>query len=285
VEIKKNKKPVKYNNRNNNNNNNYKNIKIDQDNTYQSKFSSFNKQFLNGGNQRNRGFLEKNDPKLLDQLEIGDNTNNINDTEKIIYEMSDIYDDNLGDNLFLHCSWTVWTHREDCPDWTEKNYTNVYTINSVGTFWRFFNNFHLYDKSVNQFFIMRNKIKPIWEDNENIKGGKCSFKFDNSTKNNKMDIGVDLMICMCLLIMNETFLLNGNEINGISYAVIHKNVMIKIWSKNYSVNIPDKIPSTLIIKFNNILKNYNPFIKFIDKYNQVKRIENKISIKYKPIDE
>lgn len=244
---------------------------------------------LDGNDQWEKPFSKKNkykrdelDGKKLDGKKFyNENEDNIENenhesNEKQLYIETKNSALDLGNNMFLHCSWTVWTHKETCPDWTEKSYTNIYEIDSIGKFWRFFNNFHLFDKKENQFFIMRNKIKPIWEDNENRRGGICSIKFDSFSRPGKIDVGTEMMICICLLIMNETFLLNNEEINGISYAVKNRSVLIKIWSKNYTTNIPDKIPTSLMIKFDTVLRN-------LDRSHYAKKNENKISIQYKPI--
>lgn len=188
-----------------------------------------------------------------------------------------IDNDEMGNNLFLQSSWTVWTHQSDCPDWTEESYTNIYVINSVGSFWRFFNNFHLFDKSRNQLFIMRNKIKPIWEDNENRKGGICSIKLDCFNKQGKIDMGTDIMVCISLLIMNETFLTNNAEINGISYSIKNKSVLIKLWCKNFNYDITGKLPISLFNKLDTTLRSMDKF-----SYGS-RKSDNKMSIRYTPI--
>ena len=60
----------------------------------------------------------------------------------------------IGNTLYLHSPWSVFVHGTDCTDWTESSYTNIYMIDSIGSFWRFFNNFHMIDKTKNQIFIM-----------------------------------------------------------------------------------------------------------------------------------
>lgn len=229
---------------------------------------------------RNR--RDENDSKQLYDETGEDNQNDqaslVDQTcsDKQLYVETRLSAQDMGNNMFLHCFWTVWTHKEDCADWTEKSYTSVYEIDSIGKFWRFFNNFHLFDKKENQFFIMRKKIKPIWEDNENRKGGICSIKFDSFSRPGKIDVGTEMMISVCLLIMNETFLLNNSEINGISYANKNRSVLIKIWSKNYTTDMPNEIPTSLMIKFDTVLRN-------MDRSHFGKKTENKISIQYKPI--
>lgn len=182
----------------------------------------------------------------------------------------------LGNTMYLQSPWTVWVHKSDCQVWTEESYTNIYVINSIGSFWRFFNNFHLLDKSRNQFFIMRNKIKPIWEDNENRNGGICSIKLDCFSKHGKIDIGIEIMVCICLLIMNETFVQDNEEINGISYSIKNKSILIKLWCKNFSNKITDKLPIGLFNKLDNLLRNS-------DKMLFGRKSDNKISIRYTQI--
>jgi hypothetical protein len=168
-----------------------------------------------------------------------------NDTENIDY----------GDNLFLNTQYTVWVHRNDCNDWTESSYKSVYVIDSIGTFWKFFNNFHMLNKEENQFFIMKDKIKPIWEDNNNRIGGCYSMKLDCYDKNGKDDLASEVMISLCILIMNESLVPENGMINGISYSIKNRSVLIKIWTRNFNYNMEEKFPKGLLSKFNNIVKN------------------------------
>jgi len=197
--------------------------------------------------------------------------------------------DELGNNLFLYSQWTVWVHKSDCIVWTEDSYTNIYLINSWGSFWRFFNNFYLLDKSKNQFFIMRNKIKPIWEDNENRNGGICSIKIDSYGHNTYSgDLGSDVMTCISLLVMNETFLQNNEEINGISYTVKNKSILIKLWCKNFNDKIVNKLPFVFFNKLDQLLKttfNDNVRTSYTHSTNQhYKKNDKKLSIRYTKIE-
>jgi hypothetical protein len=176
----------------------------------------------------------------------------------------------LGNTKFLNSSWTVWIHKAnvgpETENWTEDTYTSIYVINSVGSFWRFFNNFQMLDKVNYQYFIMRNKIKPIWEDNDNRNGSICSFR---------VEYGPCAMTCMSLLIMNETFMTGNDDINGISYSIKHKSILIKVWYKIGTNKVVDKIP----IEFMNKL---DAFIKNNDKFG--KRDNSSITIRYSRIE-
>jgi hypothetical protein len=211
---------------------------------------------------------------VIDETDIVADTNNTNNTilnklmklekkrknvpepepiEEIEMTDEELYE-KCGYNKYLNSTWTVWVHRNDCQSWTEDSYQFLHTINSIGTFWEFFNNFHKLNKEENNFFIMRDKIKPIWEDNNNRNGGIESIKMDCYDKNSSIDIGCEAMICFCFLIMNETFISNGSNINGISYSIKNRSVLIKIWCKD-NIDIGNELPKSLINKLNITMKN------------------------------
>jgi len=197
-------------------------------------------------------------------------------------ENKQIYDDtaenlDMGNELKFNSHWTVWVHKSDNQDWTLHGYQKRYIINSIGTFWRFFNNFQFYDCYKNQLFIMRGEVAPIWEDMNNKFGGICSIKVDSTQRGFKTDISTEIFIAICMLIMNETFIANNEDINGISYAVKKKNILIKIWTKSFYENekFKDELPKPLINKFNSELQKqlvniFGPDYKMSVQYKQIK---------------
>jgi hypothetical protein len=206
--------------------------------------------------------------------------NNIPETakeDKVLY-IKNTFDSekDIGNLSFLNAQWNVWSHSHECQTWTEESYKNIYMIDSIGSFWRFFNNFHLIDKVSNQLFIMRNQIKPIWEDNENKKGGICSIKIDCPSRQGRVDTGSIIMTICCFLVMNETFIPSNNEINGISYSIKNRSVLIKLWTKNGSNNIINKLPITLLDKISQYIKNN-------ERSNFNNKNENKISLRFMQI--
>ena len=72
--------------------------------------------------------------------------------------------------------WNLWYHSEK-DNWKISGYRNIYTINNFSSFWKLYNN---WDKlggiTSKHFFLMKESINPIWEDDNNIKGGCWSFK-------------------------------------------------------------------------------------------------------------
>jgi hypothetical protein len=194
---------------------------------------------------------------------------------KIVYDENKNYGE-IGNDKKLNSYWTVWVHKTNCNDWTLSGYQKIYVINSIGSFWRFFNNFQLLNSYQNQIFIMREEIAPIWEDVNNKFGGICSIKIDSIQKGMKTDLSTEVLTLVSLLIMNETFTAQNKNINGISYSVKKRSSLIKIWTKTFSEehNFVKDLPVPLMNKFNTEMQKQNKNIQNSD---------GKISIQYKQI--
>lgn len=200
-----------------------------------------------------------------------------------ILENKQIYDENedygdIGNDKKLNSQWTMWLHQTDNNDWTLHGYQKRYVINSIGSFWRCFNNFQFFDLYKNQIFIMRDEIAPIWEDVNNKFGGICSIKIDSTQRGFKTDVSTEIFVSICMLAMNETLVMsNDTTINGISYAVRKKNILIKLWTRTYYEDnkFVEELPKTLVNKFNSELQKHLLGTQFENSY--------KMSIQYKKI--
>lgn len=231
--------------------------------------------------ERGEKNCDNGDDKWDNQYKKNKQRKYVTDTEnKQLYVENLEVSNELGNNKYFNSPWTVWIHKSDCTSWTEDSYTNAYMINNIGSFWRFFNNFQLIDKVKNQIFIFRNKIKPIWEDNENRNGGICSIKIDCHNRLGKYDIGSITMSCISLLVMNETFIQNCDEINGISYSIKNRSIFIKLWCKNYNTKITEKLPLGFLNKLDSLLESQE---KFSYNKKQDSKYDSKISIRYTQI--
>ncbi len=194
---------------------------------------------------------------------------------KILYEENKNYGE-IGNDKKLNSYWTVWVHKINSNDWTLTGYQKIYVINSIGAFWRFFNNFQLLNTYQNQIFIMREEIAPIWEDVNNKFGGICSIKIDSIQKGMKTDLSTEVLALISLLIMNETFVGQNKNINGISYSVKKRSSLIKVWTKTFSEghDFTKDLPVPLMNKFNTEMQKQSK---------NVLNNDGKISIQYKQI--
>ena len=76
----------------------------------------------------------------------------------------------------LNNNWTLWLHLPYDTDWSINSYKKVssfHTLEHCITLIEGINK-EIVEKCM--LFIMKNNIKPIWEDPENSKGGCISYK-------------------------------------------------------------------------------------------------------------
>jgi hypothetical protein len=169
------------------------------------------------------------------------------------YNVDEIY---KGDELELNDIWNVYTHSNSNNDWSIKSYELVEKIKNVGDMWRFLNIMDNLDKEKYQYFVMRKDITPIWEDNKNKNGGICSIAIKNRYNHNfDANVGICAFISICMLVMNETFVTENSIINGMSFSVKSRNVLIKLWVSDYedNENFHDKLPLALLRKLEDII--------------------------------
>jgi hypothetical protein len=165
-----------------------------------------------------------------------------------------------GDDMKLNSQWTVWIHENDNQDWDLASYESIYHINSIGSMWRFLSVFDNLNKNVRQYYIMRDGITPIWEDNNNKNGAICSIMIDNTTrggKNGRCDLGVDAFTALCILVLNESFVKDNNDINGLCYSIKSKSVLNKLWVRDFKKNekFGTKLPYTFLKALENLIIN------------------------------
>jgi hypothetical protein len=156
-----------------------------------------------------------------------------------------------GDDMRLNSLWTVWVHENENQNWDLASYESIFQINSIGNMWRFLNVFANLNKNVRQYFIMRDGITPIWEDNNNKHGAICSIMIDNTNRggrHGRHDLGVDAFTAMCILVLNESFVKNNHDINGLCYSIKSRSVLIKLWVRDFKINekFETKLPYTFL---------------------------------------
>ena len=124
----------------------------------------------------------------------------------------------------LSNTWTLWYHDINDNNWKLSNYTKILSYNDLETYinlYRTIDNF-----SAGMFFLMKDKILPLWEVKENKSGGYWSFKV---TKNKINSVWKDI----CSQIIGNTILDVDKMIyvNGVSLSPKINNCIIKIWLK------------------------------------------------------
>lgn len=137
----------------------------------------------------------------------------------------------------LNCKWVLWFHSPVDDDWTLDSYKKVIEISNIEEFWNAFH--YINDSHIcnSMFFIMRDGIEPIWEDQYNKEGGCWSFKI---SKKDVYNAWLELGIALCSERITSN-LEKSNTINGISISPKKTFCILKIWNNNSEENAPSFI--------------------------------------------
>lgn len=132
-------------------------------------------------------------------------------------------------------TWILWAHLPHDPNWNMDSYIQIASISYVEEMLSLIHS--LPDKLITDcmFFLMREHIKPIWEDEHNKNGGCFSYKITQ----NIPEIWRDL----CFSLSGKTLAnkLFSNTITGISISPKKKFCIIKVWMSTCNFQDPSQI--------------------------------------------
>lgn len=125
----------------------------------------------------------------------------------------------------LNDTWTVWAHLPHDTDWSIKSYKKIQNVNSVQEVISLTET--LPHKMIRNcmLFIMRDGIKPTWEDERNKRGGSFSYKVSNK-------IVPQTWKNLTYSLVGESLTDNSQvckTINGITISPKKNFCVIKIW--------------------------------------------------------
>jgi hypothetical protein len=125
----------------------------------------------------------------------------------------------------LSNKWNFYIHLQDVEEWDFSSYHNIQTIDNVEQAILLSDeiNFDLIKKTM--IFIMKNDIKPMWEDPENKQGGGFSFKVHN--KNIEY-----VWKKLFFLLIGNTLSKEHDSITGISISPKKSFCIVKVWMKD-----------------------------------------------------
>ena len=141
----------------------------------------------------------------------------------------------------LYDKWTLWAHLPHDTNWTFDSYIRILTFNSVHAIIMLLET--IPDEMITNcmLFIMRDGIKPMWEDPKNKKGGCFSYKINNK---NVSSIWKNLSYSL----VGESLTENTSVrpcINGITISPKKNFCIVKIWLANCNYQNPSVIAENL----------------------------------------
>lgn len=141
----------------------------------------------------------------------------------------------------LYRNWELWAHLPHDTDWSDKSYKKIMDIEYIEQIIQLYE--ILPEKMIKNcmLFIMKNGVKPTWEDDENRNGGCFSYKINNKSV---IDVWKNLTYSLMGEDISTNDELRGN-INGITISPKKNFCIIKIWLKNCDIIEPSLINSEL----------------------------------------
>jgi len=142
-----------------------------------------------------------------------------------------------SDHHNLRDNWTLWAHLPHDTDWTPKSYKNIFTMTTVEEAITITETLPEILVKNCMLFIMREGIKPIWEDVKNRNGGCFSYKVINK---NVYDVWREFTYALVgnTISTNDSFVAS---VNGITISPKKNFCIVKIWMSNCTFQNPDII--------------------------------------------
>ena len=130
--------------------------------------------------------------------------------------------------------WVLWAHLPHDTDWSLKSYIQIMQVESMEEVISLYNSIPPAMVKNCMLFLMRQNIKPMWEDPNNKQGGCFSFKVTNKNV-------PDVWKSVSYLLTGETLSKEKNfqdNITGITISPKKSFCILKIWMKNLEFQNP-----------------------------------------------
>ena len=141
----------------------------------------------------------------------------------------------------LYDKWTLWAHLPHDTNWTFESYIPILTFDSVHAIIMLLETIPEEMITNCMLFIMRDGIKPMWEDPKNIKGGCFSYKITNKSVSS-------FWKNLSYSLVGESLTDDINVrpgINGITISPKKNFCIVKIWLATCNYKNPTVISDSL----------------------------------------
>jgi len=123
----------------------------------------------------------------------------------------------------LRCPWTLWYHNPEDKRWDIDSYVKVMELTTPAEFWALFSKLTPDSLCRGMFFLMRDDIRPTWEDPRNMHGGCWSYKI-------AMSKVPDIWQDMAVQLVTDNLCTRRGLLSGISISPKRGFCVVKIWN-------------------------------------------------------
>ena len=154
-------------------------------------------------------------------------------------------------NSELHTTydeWVLYAHYSHVKEWNLDSYTRIHNINTLEDMICL--NKYLPKELITNcmLFIMRQDIKPIWEDKENKNGGCFSYKVPNHLAENTWKTLSYFLISENISSDIEFM----SKVNGMTISPKKHFCILKLWLKDCSYETNEKIDCFISDEFSKL---------------------------------
>ena len=160
----------------------------------------------------------------------------------------------LSYNQLAH-NWNFYLHLHDTREWDLASYKNILRFNTVESTILLNDEIHYDLIKKSMMFLMKEDIKPMWEDAHNKDGGCFSFKVINKDIEQVWKY-VYFSVIGCSITKKKS---DYEKINGITLSPKKKFCILKIWMKDCTLKDPSifiSIPN--LLSEGCLFKKHNP---------------------------
>uniref|UniRef100_A0A0M3HSG2 eIF-4F 25 kDa subunit n=1 Tax=Ascaris lumbricoides TaxID=6252 RepID=A0A0M3HSG2_ASCLU len=131
----------------------------------------------------------------------------------------------------LQCHWALWYLKADrSKDW-EDCLKQVAVFDTVEDFWSLYNHIQAASGLTwgSDYYLFKEGIKPMWEDENNVKGGRWLVVVDKQKRAQLLD---HYWLELLMAIIGEQFEDNGEYICGAVVNVRQKGDKVSLWTRD-----------------------------------------------------
>ena len=163
------------------------------------------------------------------------------------------------ETILLDHNYTMYYHDVSDENWDKDSYRTIYTFGTLNDVVKLQNTISNYTSGM--FFLMRDPIFPLFEDDANLNGGYWTYKIPKKDMNKIWMEMVGRFVCNGITKDPKHSLL----INGISISPKITNCILKIWTNDSRVQ-QTSILSSDVNKLLNMECYYRPHVENLMNY-------------------
>ena len=165
---------------------------------------------------------------------------------------------NINDFHPLAKKWTLWAHLPHDTDWTISSYRQIYTVSTMEETIALTETLPEPLVKNCMLFLMREGIKPIWEDPINRNGGCFSYKVSNKLVS-RVWKELSYVLVGSSISKQSSFVAN---VTGITISPKKNFCIIKIWM----ATCENQNPSIITTEINDLIAQGSLFKKHVPEY-------------------